>query len=56
MKPKHQSIYPNEENEFVAQSLKERRVLCESAFILTERQTLFLKTFEREVFLLKPKH
>ena len=52
MKPKDQFIYPNEENEFAAQSLKERKVLCESVFILTERQTLFLQKFEREVFFL----
>ena len=39
-----------------AQSLKEKRLLCESVFILSERWTLILKMVKREVFLIKPKH
>ena len=39
-----------------AQSLKERRLLCESVFIPIEKWTLILKMVEREVFLMKPRH
>ena len=39
-----------------AQSLKERRLLCESKFIQIERWTLVLQKVEREVFVTKPKH
>ena len=38
------------------QSLKERKLLCESVFILIERWTLTLKMGQREAFLFKPKH
>ena len=38
-----------------AQSLKERRLLCESMFILIKRWTLILKLAKREVFPMKPK-
>ena len=39
-----------------AQSIKERRLLCESVFIPFERWTLILKLAEREVVLMKLKH
>ena len=39
-----------------AQSLKERRLLCESVFIPIEKWTLILKMAEREVFLIKQRH
>ena len=39
-----------------AQSLKEKRLLCESMFIPIERWTLILKLVEGEVFPMKPKH
>ena len=39
-----------------AQSLKERRLLCESVFIQIEKWNLILKMVEREVFLMKPRH
>ena len=45
-----------EECVYGAQSRKERRVLCESMFILIERRILILKIVEREVFPIKPKH
>ena len=38
------------------QSLKEKRLLHESVFILIEKWTLILKMVEREVFLMKPRH
>ena len=38
---------------YSAQSLKERRLLCESVFIPIERWTLILKLVEREVILTK---
>ena len=38
------------------QSLKERRLLCESVFIPIERRSLILKMVEREVSLMKLKH
>ena len=55
-KPKHQ-YHQSQWGECVydAQSWKERRLLCESIFILIERQTLILKMVEIEVFLLYPK-
>ena len=39
-----------------AQSLKERRLLCESMFIPIENWTLILKMVEKEVFLMKPRN
>ena len=38
------------------QSLKEKRLLCESVFIVIERRALILKKVQRKVFLMKPKH
>ena len=38
-----------------AQSLKERRLLCESMLILVKRLALFQKLVERDVFLIKLK-
>ena len=38
-----------------AQSIKEKRLLCEFIFILIEKRTSILKVVEREVFLMKPK-
>ena len=32
------------------------RLLCESMFVPTEKQTLILKMVERDVFLMKSKH
>ena len=57
MKRKHQNhLSQREEWIYGAQSLKERRLLCESKFIQIERWTLVLKIVEREVFVMKPKH
>ena len=39
-----------------AQSLKERRLLCDFIFIPTKIRTLILKNVERKIFLLKSKH
>ena len=39
-----------------AQSLKEKRFLCESAFFPIQPCTLILQMVEREVFLMKPMH
>ena len=36
--------------------IKEKRLLCESAFVQIEERTLILKMEEREVFHMKPKH
>ena len=36
--------------------IKEKRLLCEFAFIPIEKWTLILKMVERRVFLMKPKH
>ena len=38
-----------------AQLLIEKRLQCESVFILIERWNLILKMVEREIFLIKPK-
>ena len=38
------------------QSLKERRLLFESVFILIEKWNLILKVVERKVLLMKPRH
>ena len=40
----------------VAQSLKERILLCESMFIPIEKWALVLRKAQREVFPVKPKH
>ena len=52
------SIHLSQWGEWIcgAQSLKERRLLCESVFIPIEKWTLILKMVEREVFLMKPRH
>ena len=52
------SILLSQREEWIcrAQSLKERRLLCESVFVPTKRQTLIPKMVEREVFLMKHKH
>ena len=44
------------ESIYGAESLKQRRFLCESIFISIERWTLILKMVEREVFPMKPKY
>ena len=57
MKPKHQ--YPLSQRGgwiYGAKSLKQRKLLYESMFILIERWALTLKMVERKVFLMKPKH
>ena len=56
MNPKHQFSLSDVKNEFMAQSLKEKRLLCESAFVPVGKWTLSLKMMETEVFLMKPKH
>ena len=57
MKPKHEyHLSLRGECAYDAYSWKERRLFCESMFILIEKQTLILKRIEREVFLIKPKH
>ena len=38
------------------QSWKEKRLLCESMFVLIDRQTLIQKMVGKKAFLLKPKH
>ena len=38
-----------------AQSLKERRVLCESVFIPIDKQTIILKMVEKKAFIVKPR-
>ena len=44
-------IYPNEENEFMLSNHeKERRLLCESMFILIDRRTLILKSGGKRSF------
>ena len=56
-KPKHKyHLSQCEECDYAAQSWKERRLLCESIFILIERQTSILKMVESEIFLMKPMH
>ena len=57
MKPKHQ-YHLSQLGQYVygAQSQNERRLLCESVFIPTEKWTLIPKLVEKEVFLMKPKH
>ena len=56
-KPKHQNnLSQRGEYDYGAQSLKKRRLLCESMFIPLERWTSILKLVESEVLLLKPKH
>ena len=52
------SIHLSQWGEWIcgAQPLKEKRLLCESVFILIERRTLIQKMVEREVFLMKPRH
>ena len=51
------SIHLSQWGEWICdgQSLKERRLLCKSTFIPTEKQTLVLKMVEKDVFPLKPK-
>ena len=57
MKPKHQFIYPNEENEFmVPNHEKKRRLLCESMFIPIDRQALSLKDGGIRSFSFEAKH
>ena len=57
MKPKHQyHLSKWGDCVYGAQSCKERRLLCETRFIVIERWTSILKMIEREVFLMKPKH
>ena len=57
MKPKHNVIYPNEENVFVvANHEKKKRLLHESIFIPINRRTLIVKMVVSVVFLMKPKH
>ena len=57
MKPKHWNHLSQwGECVYDAQSLKERRLLCESMFIAIERRTSTLKLVIREAFLMKPKH
>ena len=57
MKSKHQNhLSQLRECEYGAQTWKERRLLCESMFIPTERWTWILKVVEKQVFLMKPKH
>ena len=57
VKPKHQNrLSQQREHVYGAQSLTERRLLCESTFIPIKRQTSILKMAERKVFLMKPKH
>ena len=41
---------------YIAQSWKEKRLLCESLFIPIQRRTSILKMVKREVFPMKPKH
>ena len=57
MKPKHQ-YHLSQEGECVygAQSGKKRRLLCEYVFVQIDRRTLIIKTGERKVFLMKPRH
>ena len=45
-----------EECVYGAQLLKEKRLLCESMFILVEGWILILKIVKKEVFLVKPNH
>ena len=57
MNPKHQyhlSLWG--ECVYVAQSWKERRLLCESKFIPIESQTSILQMAIRDVLVMKPKH
>ena len=51
-KPRHQ-YHLSQRGEWTcsAQSLKEKRLLCESKFVQIERWTLVLKMVEREVLL-----
>ena len=57
MNPKHQHHLSQwEECVYGAQSWNERRLLSNSVFIPTERQTSVLKMVERQVFLMKPNH
>ena len=57
IQPKHQNhLSQRGKCDYNAQSLKERRLLCESMFTPIEKQTSNLKMVEREVFLLKTKH
>ena len=57
MKPKHQ-CHLSQWVEWVyhAQSWKEKRLLCESAFIPNDKWTLILKNGGKKSFLMKPKH
>ena len=57
MNPKHQyQLSQRGECVYDAQSWNERRLLCESVFIIIERWTSILKMVEVVVFPLKPKH
>ena len=57
VKPKHQyHLFHQGECVFDAQSWIEKRLLCESMFIPTERQTSIVKMVIRQVFVMKPKH
>ena len=51
------AIHSSEWAEWIggAQSIKERRLLCESMFILVDIRILILKKVERKAFLAKPK-
>ena len=52
------SIHLSQWEEWIcgAQSLTERRLLCESVFIPIEKWTLNLKMAQIKVFLINPKH
>ena len=57
MNPKQQNRLSQQgECVYIAQSWKEKRLLCESMFIPIEKRTWILKIVKREVFLTKPKH
>ena len=43
MNPKHQYIYPNEENMFTVSNHEKKRLLGESVFIPIERRILIRK-------------
>ena len=50
------SLIPSRRMRLWFPSWRERRLLCESMFIPTERRTSILKLVIRKVFIMKPKH
>ena len=55
MKPKHECIYPNGENKLMVPNNDKKGLLCESAFVLVEKEALILKTSWKKSFSYKIK-